>query len=342
MKRAWIRIPKSGDAKDILTTALERGFDTFVLDADQARAFSTLGKFRAIVLDKDRLLENAEEIATRIAIASIADQDRALALAGKVKAVLVDARDWKIIPLENLIAAYQKTKTKLFAEVSGAEEARVFFETLESGVDAVLFAPKTPKDVLDFAKGLAGFGAGADHVSLVKARVTRIASVGSGDRVCVDTASLLKVGEGLLIGSQSSALVLVHSESLESGYVAARPFRVNAGPVHAYCLLPDGKTKYLSELRAGDAVLAVDAEGHSRSVLVGRLKIETRPLLIVEAAAEGRTVATLLQNAETIRLVTPGGPVSVVDLREGDEILVRLDAGGRHFGTAIEETIVER
>ena len=56
-------------------------------------------------------------------------------------------------------------------------------------------------------------------------------------------------------------LCLVLGETAVSGYVPPRPFRVNAGPVHQYVLMadPPGATKYLSEVVAGDTVLAVDA-----------------------------------------------------------------------------------
>ena len=116
-----------------------------------------------------------------------------------------------------------------------------------------------------------------------------------------------------------------------------------AGPVHAYVYLPDGATKYLSELRAGDEVLAVDSEGRARSVIVGRLKIERRPLLLVEAEVAGRRFATIVQNAETIRFVTPdGGALSVGELKADDEVLLRTEEGGRHFGMRIQETVAER
>ena len=59
----------------------------------------------------------------------------------------------------------------------------------------------------------------------------------------------------------------------ESSYISSRPFRVNAGPVHAYCLATGGKTAYLSELRVGSEVKIVDAAGHSRTALVGRCKV---------------------------------------------------------------------
>jgi hypothetical protein len=41
-------------------------------------------------------------------------------------------------------------------------------------------------------------------------------------------------GEGMLVGNFARALFLVHSECAESSYIASRPFRVNAGAVHAY------------------------------------------------------------------------------------------------------------
>jgi 3-dehydroquinate synthase II len=154
---------------------------------------------------------------------------------------------------------------------------------------------------------------------------------------------MMGMGEGMLIGSYSKGLFLVHSESLESEYVASRPFRVNAGPVHAYVMTPDNKTRYLSEIEAGDEVLIVDKEGNSKNVVVGRVKIEKRPLMLVEAEYNGTILRTLLQNAETIRLVKENGtPISVSELKVGDKIMVYLDPHARHFGMAIEESIIEK
>jgi 3-dehydroquinate synthase class II len=51
-----------------------------------------------------------------------------------------------------------------------------------------------------------------------------------GDRACVDMALMLVPGEGLLTGSFSRGLFLVHSECIpgEAGYINSREFRVNA------------------------------------------------------------------------------------------------------------------
>ena len=164
-----------------------------------------------------------------------------------------------------------------------------------------------------------------------------------GDRVCVDTCSSMALGEGMLVGNSSQALFLVHSESVENPFVNTRPFRVNAGPVHAYIRLADGETKYLSEVKSGDQVLVVNFEGKSYPAVVGRAKVERRPLVLVEAEENGQTISVILQNAETIRLTTPSGKaVSLVDLKEGSEVLVYREKTGRHFGVKIDETIVEK
>ena len=90
-----------------------------------------------------------------------------------------------------------------------------------------------------------------------------------GDRVCVDTCSLLSDSEGMLIGNTSAGAFLVHAETLENPYVAPRPFRVNAGAVHAYATMPGGKTAYLSDLKAGDRVLISDSQGRTKEATVG-------------------------------------------------------------------------
>ncbi|MCO5381703.1 MAG: 3-dehydroquinate synthase II [Methanosarcina barkeri] len=254
--------------------------------------------------------------------------------------LLVTGTDWKVIPLENLIAELQRYKVKIIFGVKSAAEARLAFQTLETGADGVLLDSGNPqeiKDTIQAARELENKSA-----ELESAVVTRVEPLGMGDRVCVDTCNLMQKGEGMLIGSQASGMLLVNSESDDSPYVAARPFRVNAGAVHSYIKIGD-KTRYLSELRTGDTVTIVDSKGKQREGIVGRVKIESRPLMLIEAKAGNRTLSAILQNAETIKLVgKDGNPISVAKLKKGDEILVRLEEGARHFGKKIEETIIEK
>jgi 3-dehydroquinate synthase II len=65
--------------------------------------------------------------------------------------------------------------------------------------------------------------------------------------------------------------------------------------------------------------------------------------MLVEAECKKKTIATILQNAETIRLTQPSGnPLSVVDLKKGSKILAFIEDAGRHFGMKIQETITEK
>jgi 3-dehydroquinate synthase II len=178
---------------------------------------------------------------------------------------------------------------------------------------------------------------------LVPAEIVGLKEIGTGARACVDTCDLMKPGEGILVGCQSSGLFLVQAEVHESPYVETRPFRVNAGPISLYTLSSPTRTRYLSELKAGDEVLIVDREGKVRSTNVARVKIEWRPMVLVEAEYGGRRIKTIVQNAETIRLVTEEGSKSVAELKTGDKVLAHVVEGGRHFGTLVkEETVIER
>ena len=328
-----------GAIRSLVSAALAAGFDQIVLSEPDA-SLERLGRFSPILLTGDSFSFDDEAIGRLATIRSAKDEAAVRALRGTTKHVVVRTEDWKVIPIENLIAHFQGSGTRLLVEVHDAAEAKLFLEAMEVGVDGIFLTASSPREIPAVRALLESL---RRNVSLVRAKVTAVRPLGLGDRVCVDTCSLLRSGEGLLVGNSSSGLFLIHGETIESGYVAARPFRVNAGPVHAYVYLPDGTTKYLSELRAGDEVLAVDSEGRGRSVIVGRLKIERRPLLLVEAETAGRRVTTIVQNAETIRFVTPdGGATSVGELQVDDEVLLRTEEGGRHFGMRIQETIAER
>ena len=337
-KKVWMRADVEKGAKALVTTALEASILDIVLNAEDL-GLSELGRFRAMTIEDGRLLSDGEVVGLYVEIAGPEDVDRVVGLAEAAGTVLVDSRDWKVIPLENIIAALQGKGVEVIATARTPEEAVLFLETLEKGVEGVAIRTEEPSEVEAFLNAIRGEG---DSIELTPATVTKVSSLGSGDRVCVDTCSLMVEGEGMLVGSQSGCLFLVQSESMESGYVSSRPFRVNAGAVHAYVLGPEGRTRYLSEIQSGDTLIAVDRNGNTREVIVGRAKVELRPMLMVEVEIEGRRHSTILQNAETIRLCTEEGSIPVSELKPGDEVLVRFEGGGRHFGMRVEETIEER
>jgi 3-dehydroquinate synthase II len=267
----------------------------------------------------------------------------------KAKFIIVKAKNWKVIPFENLIAELHKTDIDLIACVETIKEAELMLKTLQLGTDGILFKPQNANDIFE----LKGLVVTELYIKLNEAKITNIQSIAESERVCVDTTSLLKVGEGMLIGSTAKGFVLVQAEVIETQFVSSRPFRVNAGDVSAYILVPSDienqeyKTKYLSELKGGDKVIIVNYNGDARIVTVGRVKIETRPMLRFELeykTEKSRVKINYIgQNAETIRLLkSDGKPVSVVDLKVDDYILIHLGPGATHFGTKIDENIIEK
>jgi 3-dehydroquinate synthase II len=373
-KSVWIKADGKDweENKPRVTTGLESGADFVFLNVQDISKVRELGNIKIaapsedadiVVVGKDSEgdgtsklpsdFSNSEDIAeaqhlTRegktvagyVVIKNKKYEQFAVELGKSCDYLIVVGTDWKVIPLENLIAGLQKLDVEIIAGVQNAEEAKLALETLEHGSDGVFLDTDNFSEIKKVAA--VRDRSGMEKIPLVKAKVTKVKAVGMGDRVCVDTASLMVLGEGMLIGSQSNGLFLVHSESEESPYVAARPFRVNAGAVHAYIRVGE-KTRYLSELASGEEVLIIDSEGETRPAVVGRVKIERRPLMLVEAEVEGTKIKTLLQNAETIKLVgADGKPIPVTALKEGDEVLVYFEAAARHFGIKIEETIIEK
>ena len=253
--------------------------------------------------------------------------------------VIVDAPNWKIIPLENIIAKLHKSKTKVFATAKSSQEVATLFAVLELGVDGVILSTDSDEEVDRVRRELT-----TARFLITRAKIKEVKDVGTGERVCVDTASMMRMGEGMLVGSRSNFMLLVHNESVGSSFTSPRPFRVNAGAIYCYTMVPSGGTRYLSEIESGSEVWIVNKEGIARSAVVGRSKIETRPLRLIRAEINGEEGTVILQNAETIRLISKDGKLlSVTEVKAGDEVLgYAKQAGGRHFGMEVDEFIVEK
>jgi len=341
VKEAWVHLEEW--SKEMVTTSLEGGADALVIRPGWQERVKALGRITTVSEDGD--LKPGQDVFFE-SLLSPEDEARIAGLLQHGTVVLEkrpqegqglsDERGWEVIPLENLVAR----GGRLMAPVHSLEEVDLALGILEKGVAGVVIHAHGPwelKVLLSRVKGL------SEKAELQIAVVESIRPVGIGDRVCVDTCTLMKEGEGLLVGNSSGFLFLVQAEAKLNPYVAPRPFRVNAGPVHAYVRGIGGRTRYLSELKAGDPVLIVRAQGSTQAAAVGRVKIERRPLLLIEAVCEGAKGSILLQNAETIRLTNPGGEaVSVAELKVGDSVLVAVEQAGRHFGMKVDETIIEK
>ena len=295
-----------------------------------------------VVLEKEGVSKpRGKKVGRKFKVLSNADIENILSAAKKgLDFVIVEVKDWKIIPLENIIAKLHKIHTKIFAIARTPKEVRKMFSILDVGVDGVIFSTSSINEVREAMVYL-----GTSSFEMRTAKIIEIKEVGDGERVCVDTASMLHKGEGMLIGNRSNFFFLVHNESVGSSFTSPRPFRVNAGAVHCYTLAPDGTTNYLSEVETGSEVLILNSKGNARRVIVGRSKIERRPMLMIKAAIGEEIGGIIAQDAETIRFVKPNGQlISVTHLKKGDKVMVHAKpAMGRHFGMEVsDEYILEK
>lgn len=351
MKELWLRLdPNLSKTKKLELLRLAEGqFGTVILSPEDFPLASGL-KLRTASADEGseiRLVSNLPpsgssippNAATEITVKDKADEERVLRLADMgIQYVLVKCPNWKVIPLENLIAR-TRNKIRLLADVASANEARLALQTLELGADGVVITASSTHELAIADE----FAAHENMIPVTKGNVLSVKQIGQGARVCIDTCELMVPGEGMLVGSQSAGLFLVEAEVHKNPHVEPRPFRVNAGPVSSYILTPGMKTKYLAELAAGDELLIVNRSGMSRTGHVGRVKIERRPMLVVQSEVSGRTYSIVLQNAETVRLMSDSGSTPVSDLKPGSIVMLRVEEGGRHFGTLVaDEMVIER
>ena len=234
-------------------------------------------------------------IGTKVLISDSYSQSDAKKFVGSVAWIVLEFEDWSMIPIENLIAAYQDTPTKIAAKIRTHEEAQGAGFALETGVDALIV--ENEQDMIEAAfiiKSQRGEqkeikfeeSLPSDNIIIAQHEIKSIEQGGIGERYCIDLTSLLSVGEGMLIGSSASSLALVHGETIDSEFVPQRPFRVNAGPPHSYVMMADRTTKYISELKSNDSVLISNLNGDTRIARIGRLKIEKRPFLTIYSGNE--------------------------------------------------------
>ena len=303
-----------------------------------------------LVIDGDALYINSKQVGRKVDVSNSSGQSVARAMAGSVEWILLEFGEWKMIPIENIIAACDGGPTKVAARISSAEQVLGAAFALQIGVDALLVDEKTLPTAL-IAKSQRGEKT-VESVSenttqemiLSKLEVIEVREGGVGDRVCVDLTSMLELGEGMIVGSSSNSMILVHGETVESEFVPIRPFRVNAGAAHSYIMMADGTTSYLSELKMGDEVMVANSDGISRSCMVGRVKIEKRPFILFRWKNENDNEAgVLLQQAETVRLISESRElVSITELVPGTLLLGWTGGAGRHVGQTISAEVEER
>lgn len=313
--------PEAADVADVVLTAVRTTAELDKLKLVAAEAPARHGAFVDVVDDPSLRL--------------------ACAAAQELEHTVVKFRDPTKIPLEIVIAAADKSPGRLICEAGDLEEAGIIVDVLEKGSDGLLLAPKDANDIFGLNSLLQS---STQDLELSTLTVESIEHNGLGDRVCVDTCTHFEKDEGILVGSYAHGFVLCVSETHPLPYMPTRPFRVNAGALHSYVMGADNRTNYLSELKAGSTVLGVAADGRTRRIVVGRVKLESRPLLTVRAKSdEGVEVSLTLQDDWHVRVLGPGATVlNCTELKPGDKLLGYIATDKRHVGWPVGEFCIEK
>lgn len=293
----------------------------------------------------DRILSENSNGVVRKDISDNSDRESIRSLLGMVEWIQVYCPDWTMIPLENLIADASGTGTRICAEINRIEDIQGAIFALEIGVDALLLP--CDEDMWSKAQLLRSKkderSVQHSNLEMIEVTIDSIEDGGIGERVCIDLIERMNPDEGLCVGSFSNCMVLVQAEVNENPHVPTRPFRVNAGAIHAYVLSDHNNTQYLEELQSGMSVSIISVNGQHRSCSVGRVKIEHRPFLMIRfSSVNGINGQILLQQAETVRLLTSSGKsIDVTSLKVGEKVLAMTLGSARHMGKGVPSMVKE-
>lgn len=374
-KELWYdaRDVKKEEISKILPVVLNNGYDGILISVSQADLAETWPKSTKMLLflEKERFKDLAEIIGKygqereiivvsgdekilkddslakikKGIYTSIHDKesmDNAIKLAGEYENIIIEFGSETNIPLELVLAYSQRYKSKVCKKVTASDDGWVAGMTMEMGSYSMLLATHRVNEIIALKEKIDKLS--SCPLAVEELKVKEISHVGMGDRVCIDTTSNLAADEGMLIGSTSYGGILISSETHFLPYMDLRPFRVNAGALHSYLWCSDNCTRYLSELKAGDEVLAVNSKGETRVVTVGRIKMERRPMLLIKAeSSNGIEVNSIIQDDWHVRVISQNGDVkNSTKLQSGDVVLGYINSPGRHLGLKIDETIVEK
>ena len=95
------------------------------------------------------------DTAAWVEVAGAKDMERAVAASGQGHAfVVVQPENWKIIPLENLIADFHRSEKKVYAYMKTKGEMEMAFSILEKGVDGIVVPAEALQTAAEIASAL--------------------------------------------------------------------------------------------------------------------------------------------------------------------------------------------
>ena len=158
MKELWVEIDQSASPqeKETLLSLANENADVILEDPSKQLPLRQIKhSLSSLNLNEKKIAQlksEGKKTAYKIAIKGKEDENKAVKAAELgVDYIIINCLDWRVIPLENLIAK-GNGKSKLIAEVATAEDAKLVLEALELGTDGVLLKTSNPNELVKTAK----------------------------------------------------------------------------------------------------------------------------------------------------------------------------------------------
>ena len=176
---------------DSIPTDLDEIFD-YTLTKDLTGDFN---------IDGEKLTRNDSVVGFRFLIDGHKSHENVRDKIGLVEWILLDFSNWKMIPVENMIAECEGTGTKIAVIVNLAKDVNGIAFALEKGVDAIVI--KNDNDLIQacsIAKSqrlenstldIIQTNEALEKLTLSELTITNIQSGGIGERYCIDLICLI-------------------------------------------------------------------------------------------------------------------------------------------------------
>ncbi|MGS0894287.1 3-dehydroquinate synthase II [Burkholderia stagnalis] len=254
----------------------------------------------------------------RVRIGDAADLDAARAAIARHALVVLDYALATTVPLERLLAGVRDAACRIVVSLTDPHGAAYLARKYAQAPVDIAFAPRD-------AAALRGVLAACvalhprEPLKLRAFEVQRVEPLGVGLHAVIDGCSQLDGDECVLTGASATSMLLVGAAGAARPPGRALAFGIDAGSADSFVFCGGDRARQLALLRSGERVLTVGAAGDTRTVVVGRVRIESAPLVALHArSASGASARVVLRGDGAAQLRTDDGArVGLADVLPG-------------------------
>ncbi|RQR61968.1 3-dehydroquinate synthase II family protein [Burkholderia sp. Bp9125] len=317
----WIDLRALGaQAGAVAADAARSGVRRFVLD--EASASVTDAPAHAVVsrAGAARLVDAAAAplAGRRVRIDDARDFDAARDAIGRHAFVVIDYGLATTVPLERFLADAGALACRIVVSLAEPHAAAYLARKYEHAPVDIAFAPRDTSALRDVLAACS-VSRPTESLALEQFEVLSVEPLGAGPHAIVDGCSRLGDDESILVGTTATSMLLVKAADGPRDVAHPLAFAISAGSADSFVSCGGERTRKLALLRSGERILTVGAGGALRTVVVGRVRIETAPLVALHARSASGARASVVMRADRPVLLTAddGARVALSELTPG-------------------------